>query len=119
MPRQADPANAVNAEAMRTYRRRLSAERKPEVDAVDTALASALAVFLHLADKCFGDLDEDGQAHVSAQREAVVVIEKMASRILVSKGYAKEHARKKVGSRIRRLDAEAVALKAGLIASQR
>lgn len=119
MPRTADPANAKQAEAMRVYRGKLKADRVPEVDAVDTALASALAVFLHLAGNRVGEVvDRDERAVLQSQLDAVAVLEKMAARILASKGYDRDRARRKIGSRIRRLDAEAVALRAGLIASQ-
>ena len=49
MPRPKSIENAAGAEATARWRARKRAARRPEVDAVDAALAAALAVYRHVA----------------------------------------------------------------------
>lgn len=83
-------------EATRQWRRKVRRERRPETDAVDMALAAAVAVYRHVA-----------EAHGSKRDVTRTTgMELMAINFLIAKGYAAEHAERQVRRRVRRLDAE-------------
>ena len=83
-------------EATRQWRRKVKRERRPETDAVDTALAAAVAVYRHVAEARRSKRDVT----------RATGLELMAINFLVAKGYASEHAERQVHRRVRRLDAE-------------
>ncbi len=96
MPRQAEPGNATGAEATREWRETVKAQRRPETDAVDTALAAALTVFRYEAERA------------KSERNVLKVegMEAMAVNYLVSRGYDREQAERRVLRRVRRFDAD-------------
>jgi len=83
-------------EATRQWRKKIKTERRPETDAVDMALAAAVAVYWHVA--------EARRSRRDVTR--VTGLEIMAINFLVAKGYASEHAERQVRRRVRRLDAD-------------
>lgn len=114
MPRVADPGNAAGAEATRRWRKSMEDRRRPEVDAVDTALAAAVAVFRRQAE---ANLRREAEANLRRQAETKKAeryvalanfIEKMATNYLVSHGYDAVEAGRKVRLRTRRLDVDAL-----------
>lgn len=98
MPRPRNPGNEEQRAAQQRYRERLRGQRRPEADAVDTALAAAVAVYRHTAEQRSSDRDvrrADG-------------FEFMAINYLISRGYAPAMAARQVFRRVRRLDIEDV-----------
>ncbi|MBP2235237.1 hypothetical protein J2Z31_001729 [Sinorhizobium kostiense] len=94
MPRVRNPENEAQRSAQERYRERLRSQQRPEADAVDTALAAALAVYRHTAEQRGSEKDvrrSDG-------------LEIMAINYLVSRGYAPTMAERQVRRRVRRLD---------------
>lgn len=83
-------------EATRQWRKKVKRERRPETDAVDTALAAAVTVYRHVAEARRSKRDVTRASGM----------ELMAINFLVSKGYAVEHATRQVRRRVRRMDAE-------------
>ncbi|KQS84844.1 hypothetical protein [Rhizobium sp. Leaf383] len=96
MPRPAKPANASGAEATREWRKAVREQRRPETDAVDTALVAALTVYRHQAEKA------------KSERDVLKVegMEAMAVNFLVARGYDREQAKRRVLRRVRRFDAD-------------
>lgn len=94
MPRVGDPLNAAGAEATRRWRMRLLERKRPEVDAVDTAIAAAVAVYRGSAE------DAGSQRDVTR----ATGLETMAVNYLIAQGYNAEEARRQVCRRTRRLD---------------
>lgn len=96
MPRARNPENEAARSAQGRYRDRLRGQQRPEADAVDTALAAALAVYRHTAKQRGSEKDvrrSDG-------------LELMAINYLVSRGYAPRMAERQVRRRVRRLDVD-------------
>ncbi|MEY9770119.1 hypothetical protein [Sinorhizobium fredii] len=96
MPRARNPENEVQRSAQERYRERLRGLQRPEADAVDTALAAALAVYRHTAEQRGSEKDvrrSDG-------------LELMAINYLISRGYTPKMAERQVRRRVRRLDVE-------------
>lgn len=98
MPRPINPTNETPRSAQERYRTRLRAERCPEADAVDTALAAALAVYRHTAE----------QRSSAKDVRRATGLEIMAVNFLVTKGYAPHMAERQVRRRVRRIDVEAL-----------
>lgn len=94
MPRTRDPKNEPQRARTERWRKRLAEARRPEVDAVDTALAVAVAI---LADVARESGSEAAKARVSG-------IEILAANWLASHGSNREHAIRAVGRRVHRLD---------------
>ena len=99
MPRPANPDNAAGAAATARWRKAVRKARRPEVDAVDSAISAALAVYLHAATVRGRDRDI----------ERVVALERLAIEHLVSKRYDAKQARRAVLRRLRRDDAGSLA----------
>lgn len=99
MPRPKTPENAAGAAATARWRKAVREARRPEVDAVDSALAAALAVYLHAATVRGRDRDI----------ERIVALERLAIEHLVSKRYDAKQARRAVLRRLRRDDAGSLA----------
>ncbi|MDQ0318988.1 hypothetical protein QO002_001126 [Pararhizobium capsulatum DSM 1112] len=98
MPRARNAENEVQRCAQERYRDRLRGQKRPEADAVDTALAAALAVYRHTAEQLGSEKDvrrSDG-------------LELMAINYLVSRGYSLRMAERQVRRRVRRLDVQDV-----------
>jgi hypothetical protein len=94
MPRASQGAEST--EPTREWRKRNKAERRPETDAVDTALAAAVTVYRHTAEKQASDRD----------RRRASALEMMAINYLVTRGYAHDQAERQVRRRVRRLGVE-------------
>jgi hypothetical protein len=96
MPRPRNAANEVGRQAQERYRDRLADKGQPEVDAVDTAVAVALAVYA------------DGARALKSDRDVQMVegVEAMAINYLSNRGSSVEEATKRVIARLRRLDDE-------------
>src|SRR6478736_2344962 len=94
MPRQINPTNAAQRTAQERYRGRLRAQRRPEADAVDTALAAAVAVYRYAA----------VERHSERDIRRAGGLELMAINFLVNRGYAPQMAERQVLRRVRRLD---------------
>lgn len=94
MPRVADPGNAAGAEATRRWRKSLLDRKRPEVDAIDTAIAVAVAVYRRSAE------DAGSQRDVTR----ATALETMAVNYLIAHGYNADEARRQVCRRTRRLD---------------
>lgn len=106
MPRKPDPAKEAQQSRTQRWRKRMREHAAPETDAVDAALAAALAVYAEAA----------RTAGKSLRR--IAALEAMAVSYLVSRGYAPEHARQRVGRRVHRLDvADLVPLVVGSMSS--
>ena len=82
----------------REWRAKLKAQRRPEIDAVDMALAASIAVYRHTAESKASEKDIN----------RANALEIMAINHLVSRGYNREHAEKRVLSRTRRLDVDKI-----------
>lgn len=89
-------SGSAGQEATRQWRRKIRGERRPETDAVDAALAAAVTVYRHTAEKLSSVRDVTRAAG----------LEIMAINYLTSKGYDGTHAERQVLRRVRRLDAE-------------
>jgi hypothetical protein len=96
MPRPRNPANESGRQAQERYRDRLADKGQPEVDAVDTAVAVALAVYAS------GARDLKSPKDI-ARAES---IEAMAVNYLIHRGSSLQEATRKVIARVRRLDVE-------------
>lgn len=96
MPRIAKNENAKGLIATRRWRANQKENRIPETDAVDTALAAAVTVYRHTAE----------QAQSARDVGRVTALEVMAVNFLVSHGYSKKMAERKVRRRVHRLDAD-------------
>lgn len=75
---------------------RLRQQMRPETDAVDTALAAAIAVYRHTAEQRGSEKDvrrSDG-------------LELMAINLLVARGYQRTISERQVQRRVRRLDVD-------------
>lgn len=96
MPRIADPGNEAGREKTARWRENNQARRRPEVDAVDTALAVAVSVYRWEAEKA---RSEKAVTRVDA-------LEQMATNYLIAKGYDKKEADRRVRRRVRRWDVE-------------
>lgn len=96
MPRIAKDENASGAQATRRWRANLKDNKVPEVDAVDTALAGAVTVYRHTAEK----------AQSAKDVGRVTALETMAVNFLVSQGYSQRMAERKVRRRVHRIDAD-------------
>ena len=94
MPRTRDPKNEKQRARTERWRKRLADSRRPEVDAVDTALAVAVSVLADVA----------GMSGSEAARARVSGLEIMAVNWLSSTGYSREHAIRSVARRVHRLD---------------
>jgi hypothetical protein len=94
MPRKNNGADSTLR--TRKWRAGLKVAKRPETDAVDTALASAVALYAHSADVKQSERDQT----------RVVALEKMAVRYLVSRGSSPAEAERMVRRRVRRLDVE-------------
>ena len=99
MPRRRTPANEQGRAATERWRTRQRSMRRPEIDAVDSAIAAAVSVFRHKAEA----------SGVSRNLERATALEEMAINYLVSSGADADYARQKVLSRTHRLDSEALA----------
>lgn len=86
---------AERTESTRQWRKRIKAERRPETDAVDTALAAAVTVYRHTAEATHSERDVT----------RATALEMMAVNFLISKGYEPDQAERQVRRRVRRLDA--------------
>ncbi len=96
MPRAAstEPQRKRHQERQRTYRERLRAERRPEADAVDAALAAAL---------CQAAADMKAAEVKDASRKAFLMDAlSCARRELVGKGYDRERATLAIQRRLAR-----------------
>ena len=87
---------ATSTEPTREWRKRLKVERRPETDAVDTALAAAVTVYSYTAATSASDRD----------RRRASALELMAINYLVTRGYAHDQAERQVRRRVRRLGVE-------------
>lgn len=96
MPRPRNPANESGRQAQERYRDRLAEKGRPEVDAVDTAVAVAVAVYARGARDIRSPKD-------IARAES---IEAMAANYLTHRGSSLQEATRKVVARLRRLDVE-------------
>ena len=94
MPRA--ESGSKGQEATRLWRRKVKRERRPETDAIDMALAAAVAVYRHVAEARRSKRDVS----------RATGLELMAINFLVAKGYAAAHAERQVRRRVRRLDAD-------------
>jgi hypothetical protein len=96
MPRSANPANEAARAAQQRYRHRLAVKRQPEIDAVDTAVAVAVAVYAN------------GARAMASKRDIQMAegIETLAINYLINRGAAPEHAKRKVIARLRRRDVD-------------
>ncbi len=96
MPRARNPENEAQRSAQERYRERLRVQQRPEADAVDTALAAAIAVYRHTA--------EQRGSEKNVRRSDGLEI--MAINYLISRGYAPKMAERQVRRRVRRLEIE-------------
>lgn len=96
MPRIANPGNEAGREKTARWRENNQARRRPEVDAVDTALAVAVSVYRWEAEKA---RSEKAVTRVDA-------LERMAVNYLIAKGYDAKEADRRVRRRVRRWDVE-------------
>lgn len=96
MPRPRNPGNEAQRAAQQRYRERLRGQRRPEADAVDSALSVAVAIYRHTAEQRSSDRD--------IRRAGG--FEVMAINYLISRGYAPAMATRQVRRRVRRLDIE-------------
>lgn len=96
MPRVADPGNEAGREKTARWRENNQARRRPEVDAVDTALAVAVSVYRWEAEKA---KSEKAVTRVDA-------LERMAANYLIARGYDAKEADRRVRRRVRRWDVE-------------
>lgn len=96
MPRVADPGNAAGREKTARWRENNQSKRRPEVDAVDTALAVAVSVYRWEAEKA---RSEKAVTRVDA-------LERMAANYLTARGYDAKEADRRVRRRVRRWDVE-------------
>ncbi len=94
MPRKPDPSNKAQQERTARWRSGMRANAVPETDAVDTALAAALAVYA----------DAAGARQSEKDVRRIVALETMAVSYLVSKGFAPKHAKLRVARRLHRPD---------------
>ena len=86
MPRQINPTNEAQRTAQERYRGRLRAQRRPEADAVDTALAAAVAVYRYAA----------VERHSERDIRRAGGLELMAINFLINRGYAPQMAERQV-----------------------
>lgn len=96
MPRIANPGNEAGREKTARWRENNQTRRRPEVDAVDTALAVAVSVYRWEAEKA---RSEKAVTRVDA-------LERMAVNYLIAKGYDAKEADRRVRRRVRRWDVE-------------
>jgi hypothetical protein len=96
MPRKNNGADSTLR--TRKWRAGLREVKRPETDAVDTALAVAVALYAHSAELKQSERDQT----------RVTALEKMAVRYLVSKGSSFVEAERSVRRRVRRVDVEAL-----------
>jgi hypothetical protein len=94
MPRKNNGADSTLR--TRKWRAGLKEIRKPETDAVDTALAVAVALYAHSAEV----------KQSERNRTRVTALEELAIRYLVSRGSSLVEAERSVRRRVRRLDVE-------------
>lgn len=92
MPREISGKTEAHRERMSRYRKRLAERKCPETDAVDTAIADAVAVLIRVSDKQAERLS----GHIS--RSAV--------NLLVSRGKARAEAIDRVRRRLGRPEAQ-------------
>jgi hypothetical protein len=97
LPRPRDPANEAQRSAQERWRARARKAGRPEVDAVDTAVSVAVAVFV--------DTVKDKPA-VSTSRQRAEAIERMAVNYLGAIGWNRDEAFQMVRRRLHRSDAE-------------
>lgn len=97
MPRPRNPANEVNRSAQERWRARTRATGRPEVDAVDSAVTVAVAVFAEAVKETPPE---------SASRKRATAIERMAVDYLVALGWDRDEAVRMVHKRLHRLDAK-------------
>ena len=94
MPRARNPLYEANRARTERWRRSMKARRAPEVDAVDTALAAAVAVYVDT-------LERSG---VEKEVRKARFIEMAAVNYLTSTGSDALHAARLVARRVHRLD---------------
>lgn len=94
MPRKNNGADSTLR--TRKWRAGVKAIKRPETDAVDTALAVAVALYAHTAEVKQSERDQT----------RVTALEKMAVRYLVSRGSSVVEAERMVRRRVRRIDVE-------------
>lgn len=92
MPRVAKIGNDKRRIATAKWRESLVLRKRPEVDAVDAAIAAAVAVYSHVA-------RTEGNEKDRARAEA---LERMSINCLISRGYDPEHALRTVKRRLYR-----------------
>jgi hypothetical protein len=96
MPRKNNGADSTLR--TREWRKRLREVKRPETDAVDTALAVAVALYAHTAELKQSERD----------RTRITALEQMAVRYLVSRGSSLVEAERMVRRRVRRLDVDSL-----------
>lgn len=92
MSRKPKPPRAAQKSRTERWRKRMHDSAVPETNAVNAALAAALAVYA------------DAARTAGKNLRRISALEAMAVSYLVSKGYSPEHAKHRVARRVHRLD---------------